>query len=382
MAAGSWLRVVGALVAMRWRESAPRYLALVLTLALSVLAWLGLSSLVGPFVGGTGPSGAHVNVMSERNGMPFPLRHAERIRALEGVESTAHMAVLAVSCDGSEGWASLNGWGGDGVATLLRARDVPDALIAAWQGGESHVLVGDRLAGRCGWREGMDVQPQTLLGQRMPLRIVGIIEGQEGYGSQIALAHHAYLARHLPPEQQAQAWLVAVAPQDARVAAELGARIEALFEGEPVPLRATASGDAEGALARFGNVERLLMVVMAAFAACTVLVFGSVLAHMAVQRRRTMAMLLALGFRTGQLQCGFIIEVVALVVAGTGLGWLVALPAVAWMDRGLGPLLGALSIPTASLVALAPALLALGVLALLSPMSTLARLEPTDARAH
>jgi len=378
----TWPRAIASLVTMRWRESLPRYLALVLTLALTALAWLGLSTLVAPFMQGVGPAGTSVSVMSERNGTAFPLRHAEAIAAIDGVATTSQMAVLAVGCRPPDGWATLNGWGGPGTHDVLASRGVSESMVAAWAAEESGVIVGDRLAERCGWQAGMKVQPHSLLGQRVPLRIIGIIAGQDGYGSQVALAHHAWVARHLPPEQQAHAWLVSVQPTNPREASELAGRIQAAFAAETTPLVATASGDADGALARFGNVQRLLLIVAAAFSACTALVFCSVLAHMAVQRRRTMAMLLALGFRHGQLQLAFSLEVLLVLALGVGVGWLLAIPGVELLNQHLGALLGSLIIPAGSTAWMIPGLLALLALSLPLPLATMHRLEPVDARAH
>ncbi|MEG2631693.1 MAG: hypothetical protein RSB42_12545, partial [Comamonas sp.] len=289
------------LAVMRLREQQLRALYLVATLAVTVLAWIVLSTLTDPFLvsraGGSINAGLTIsNARAQADA--FPLRYMDELERHPGVAGATYINVTALPCAAGRGVIPLNAVGGSGTVARLRASGVPREMIEHWRGLEQGVLVGTELAERCNLMAGMSLQPTDLLsGIVMPLTIVGVLPQIDAQlGNRIAYAHYEYINRMLPATQQNRVMRGNVTAVDAASIESLAQAISHEFASSDPPLLAEPNTTIQNALGRFGQVQGLLGMVMLAMAACTLLVFITVLAHLTARRRASMGALQALGF--------------------------------------------------------------------------------------
>lgn len=368
-----------ALAWLRLREATGRHAYLVATLAVGVAGFWILGALASPFVARTAFADAGISVGSAREGTLAPVRYAAEISRLPGVDAVNHMNVLAVTCRAPTGIATLNGWGGDDPARRLRGLRISPADVEAWRRAPSAVLVGAELAERCGWVPGMAIEPPALHGQPVPILVAGIFHSDGGgFGEQVAIAHYAHLDRLLPENERDQARVIQVFGRDPLALAELAAAIEARLQHGDPPVQAHVGSGSDSLLGGFGNVSALLRAVVAALALCVLLVFVSIAAHLAAQRRSSMAMLQALGFGRGLQLAAIVLELATVVALGAASGTALG----AWLLRAIGArtshLLGRLDAPVHEAPWLLACLLALVALAALAPALTVRRLRPVD----
>lgn len=369
---GAWMAVA------RLREHSGRVAWLVLTLAVAVMAWQLLTALASPFVGEAGGNATAVLVQHERDGLPMRLRHVRAVAAVEGATDVAWLNLAAVACRPPAVYATLNAWGGDSAASYLVERGLDPRMVRRWQDTPHGILAGAQLARRCGWEAGMVLEPMDLRGERIRIEVVGIFSAEGAFGEQVAYAHHADIEPQLDEAARDQAWVIAARARTPGGATALAARIEAALASSDAPVRASGSDEAEGALARFGQVQLLLLLVMVAIALCASLVLVSVMAYATAERRATNAGLMSLGFQRRHLLLGSVLELLAIVIAGTALGVLLASATLAALEPSLAHLLGSLATPAWAWRWLPFWLGALALLALLPVLHGIARLRPTD----
>lgn len=373
------LRLCIALGAMRLGERRERTLYLVATLAVTVLAIHLLSVFAARFTQPGNQALGFITVVHARAGAILPLAHAQRIERMTDVAHVAHMNVLGLLCKPPVGVAALNAWGGSSEQWRTQFPDVPADTLAAWQADPMAILVGAQLAHTCGWRRGMTLQPPELMtGQPTEVRVAGVFNASAGRSEQIAIAHYEYVNRLLPAGEQDKVRIIRVHGTDPGRLPELANRIEAEFAADSAPVQANTSSEAESALGRFGNVQALLRLVMVAMMLCALLVLVSTLAHLAAERRASMAMLQALGFGRGALLGGLVFELSLIVATGALLGLAAARLVLSLLAPRVAHLLGALPTPPATYLWFGLSLLGLAVLALLIPGRTIAHLRPTD----
>ena len=225
----------------------------------------------------------------------------------------------------------------------------------------------------------MAIEAPGLQGQVVPLDIADVYHSDEGgFGEQVAIAHYAHVDRLLPDAERQQARIIQVFGRDPLALARLASDIEAQLQHGDPPVQAHVSGGTDNVLGRFGNVAALLRAVMLALAACVLLVFISIAAHLAAQRRASMAMLQALGFGRAVQLAAITLEVAAVVAAGTMSGVVLGL----WLVDAVGDrtahLLGRLQPPFEHAPWLAAGLVGLVVLSSVAPALTVRTLRPVD----
>ncbi|MEN1960621.1 FtsX-like permease family protein [Luteimonas sp. MJ246] len=372
-------RACAALTWLRLRESLGRHAYLVATLVVGVAGFWILGALASPFVARTALADASITVSSAREGGLVPVRYAAEVSRMPAVENVNHMNVLAVVCKPPAGIATLNGWGGDDPERRLRSIRASQEDIDAWLDSPHAVLAGAELAERCGWSRGMTIEPAGLRGQAVPVTIAGIFHSDEGgFGEQIAIAHYAHVDRLLPDAERDQARIIQVSGQDPLALAELAADIEALLQHGDPPVQAHVADGGDSVLGSFGNVSALLRAVVASLGLCVLLVFTSIAAHLAAQRRSSMAMLQALGFDRNLQLAAIVFELSAVAATGAALGTLLGLSLLEAISARTSHVLGRLDAPLQDTPWLVACLLALVALASLAPAFTVRRLRPVD----
>ena len=371
------------LAVVRLREQQLRWLYLVATLAVTVLAWVVLSALTDPFLvsragGGINAGLAISNARAQADA--YPLRYMHELERHGGVAGTTYLSVTALPCGAGRSVIPLNAIGGSGTVARLRSSGVPGEMIERWRGTEQGVLVGAELAERCNLKAGMSLQPAELLsGIVMPVTIIDVLPlTQAQLGNRIAYAHYDYINRLLPQAQQNRVMRGTVTALNAATIESLADAINHKFASSDPPLLAEPSTAVQSALGRFGQVQDLLGIVMLAMAACALLVFVTVLAHLVALRRASMAGLLALGFGRRLQFAALSAELGTQLVLGVLLGLLGGIAVMSAVNPQVEWLVGQLRVPDWALLWLPAGLGLLAVAALALPAYRIARLRPID----
>jgi len=226
----------------------------------------------------------------------------------------------------------------------------------------------------------MSLQPAELLsGIVMPVTIIDVLPlTQAQLGNRIAYAHYDYINRLLPVAQQNRVMRGTVTARDAATIESLADAINHKFASRDPPLLAEPSTAVQSALGRFGQVQDLLGIVMLAMAACALLVFVTVLAHLVALRRASMAGLLALGFGRRLQFAALSAELGTQLVLGVLLGLLGSIAVMSAVNPQVEWLVGQLRVPDWALLWLPAGLGLLAVAALALPAYRIARLRPVD----
>jgi ABC-type antimicrobial peptide transport system permease subunit len=214
-------------------------------------------------------------------------------------------------------------------------------------------------------------------GDHVELHIVGIFPGSSPTG----LVHYDYINRAAPGIQGKDKVVTFFASAaDPRKDEALAARIEAAFAHDFPTVNVTTNATEQNAWARFGKVQQLLALVMAAILLCAASVLVSVLAHAAAQRRPRFALLQVLGFRRNTLFSAFTLELLATVALGALLG----LGLAKLVAHELAPTFFGLlanGVPMWAWWGLPVWLAILAAAALAWPAGLIARVQPADYRA-
>lgn len=377
------LRSAAHLAWMRISEQPGRMAYLVATLAVAVLAWMVLAAFAAPFLASR--AGAAINAeLSIANGRvqgnPFPLRHALRIAQMPGVTGVVYQTLAAFQCREGRGLVTINAYGGTSVLSRLRSQGASETDLAAWSETRNGLLVGAGIAEKCGLRAGMILSPQDIMsGANIPVTIIGALpENRGSMSDQVAYGHYDYVNLLLPETRRDQVMRANVTGDDPAHLARLAQVIEQEFESSDPPLQANTSSGTDSALGRFGQVQALLGLIMAAMAACALLVFLTVLAHLVAQRRSSMAVLQTMGFGRSIQFTGLLMEFALVVLVGTAVGAVGGHALLAALTPKISWLLGQLRTPDWAVVGLLPALAVLSVAALAWPAIQLFRLRPID----
>jgi len=226
----------------------------------------------------------------------------------------------------------------------------------------------------------MMVSPKDLFSRvEMPFQIIALIPDDPESGSRSqAYGHYDYVNHMGPKRLRDKIRFLTVTGNDPTRLPQLAEAIEREFASSDPPLEARVSSGTSSMLGRFGQVQSLLALVMAAMAACALLVFLTVLAHQIAQRRASMATLQTIGFGRSLQFGGLILELVFIIVAGTLLGLLAGHATLTAITPQVFWLTGHLRTPDWALWSLAPALVLLALLTLAWPALQVSKLKPID----
>jgi len=378
------LRKIGVIAGLSWRYLGAHRLRtayLVLTLVLAFASYVLLAALGSPFAPDlAAKSGVKGTIKINALYGVLPTRYARRIAHMPGIKKVTYGNYLAVDCRPDvivtlNSQVTLPGSGLNGLQTSLGVKFTP-AEARAWHRNRDAVLVGDALARRCHWH------PTLKRGQSgFSVRVVGIYHvkkaGESAMFNQIALAHYAYLDGLRPPGAPGSGGWMSATAADPSAAPRLAAKIDAYFARRSPPTTSSVSTVTQGALAQFGNVLKIVALVMAAVFACALIVTVNIAAHAAAERRAQLAVLRVLGFSRTALVGIFAGELLYVVGLGAGMGIALGLALWHWVIAPLFPAgLAALFTVPASALYLAPAL-AVGVVILsgLIPLAEVLRLR-------
>lgn len=368
---------------IRTGEQPLRVLSLTATLAIAVMAWMVLSAIAAPFLASkVGASvNANLGIANARvQTSGFPLRHVHRLEQMSDVAAVSYFSMASFPCGSGAGTLTVNAYGGPGTSAFLRSGGALLHQLESWEESRNGILVGADAAERCGLRPGMELSPVEFLSNtRIPIRIVGVLPpGRSGMGDRLAYGHYAYFNALLPEPQRDQVLRAVVWGVDASRLAPLGEEIEQVFTSADPPLQANVSSGAESALARFGQVQSLLGLIVLAMLACAVLVFVSVLTHLVAQRRSSMAVLQTLGFNRRIQLLALVLEYLLVGSMGALLGIGMAYMALMLLNPHVSWVLGQIKVQEGALWQLLPALVMLGFVSLSWPALQIRTLAPVE----
>lgn len=292
---------------------------LVLTLAVTVAAWLALSAMAAPFVNTRAATGSGVTIRNgSQTNAPLPLRYARVIQATRGAHNVAWFAFQIVTCKQAPTVnVTLNAYGGPGTATVVRKHKVDDASLARWLADPLGLLISDKAAADCAWHIGQGVEPPDVTGTKhLRFHITGVFHSNHD----IAFAHFDYINRVAPLFGKDKVFWFQANAGNAQGDELLAARIQAQFAHDFPTVSATTNTTVQNAWVRFGKVQQLLAFVMTALLLCAGSVLISVLAHAAMQRRVTFALLQTFGFPRRTLFGAFVLETLIIIVFGALIG--------------------------------------------------------------
>jgi len=373
------------LARMRLNEQSARATGLVATLAVAVVTWVVLSAVASPLlafkVGDV--IDATVAVTNARvSGSVFPLRYAQRIERMSDVKGVIYLTVATFPCADGRTTVAINAYGGSEVTRMLRSDHVSDAMITAWNKTPNGILLGSDIAHQCGLAPGMTLSPRSRTADReIPITIVGILPANTDgppIANKIAIGHYDYINPLLPERSRDQVRIMVVIGKDPTRLPQLAAAIEREFAADDPPLEASVSSGTTTILGRFGQVQSLLALVMAAMAACALLVFVTVLAHQIAQRRAGMAILQTIGFGRGVQFGALVLELLLIAGVGTTVGIIAGRAVMVLINPLLFRLTGLLRTPDWALWGLFPAVFLLLALSLIWPALQISKLKPID----
>lgn len=373
-----WLRATVTLGIVGLAANRGRAAYLVVTLAVTVAAWLVLSAFTQPFLGSSNSGDSGITIRNASPNAPLPLRYAQRIEAVTDAHGVVWYGLQMVSC-GAATAVTLNAIGGPGIGSFLAQKQVAGAVQQRWLADPLGAIVSADALSKCGWHIGQGVQPPGFMGQHFDLHVVGTFPGS----APIAFTHYDYINRAGPGFQGRDMvlWYLARAG-DPRHDELLAARVEMEFAHDFPAVSATANATQQNAWARFGKAEQLLVLVMAAVLLCAASVLVSVLAHTAAQRRPGFAVLQVLGFQRTTLFAAFALELMASVATGAVLGVLLAhIVGRELATTDFGALTGGAPIPSWAWSGLPAWLAGLALVSLAWPAGLIARTRPADYRA-
>jgi len=207
---------------MRTTEQPEKTLYLVATVMLVVLSWIVLSAFTLPSLR-TGAGKAVNAYLVIANGRTqtefFPARYMPQIQQLPGVESAAWFTIAGFFCSGEELGQhqpiTINAYAGD-IDTVFRSNgvNVNPTDMSAWRATENGILVGEKIAKRCGFTAGMTVSPNNMFGGgEIPLTIIAIIPADDD-GFNYPYGHYDYLNRFMPTPYRDHVPRAVVYPSD------------------------------------------------------------------------------------------------------------------------------------------------------------------------
>lgn len=373
------LRATRAAMALIGSGGFQQFAYLAVTVAVTVAAWLVLTAMASPFLTVVDTQGNdHLRVTNARNqSTPLPLAYAERLGALQGVKYVTWLDLQMLVC--GDDTVTVSAVGGNGVAYIPEIVDFDAEVLRRWQNDPIGLLVSRAAAKACEWKVGQGIEPLDVRGRPLAFHVIGIADDPNQ--GMTGLAHYVYVNR-------AQSL---VAGRDRvlryRVVAEgsadnqaLAARIDAHFSADDPRVVAMPDTAREDARSRFGKVQNLLALVMGAVVACCLLVTVSVMSHATAQRRQQMGLMRALGFPRRVLALAFVLEVLGILLAGSGLGIAVGIWLVEQLPRWLEGQFQLIAQPGWTWQILPLWLLAVGAVTLIYPCLVAMSIRPVDGR--
>jgi putative ABC transport system permease protein len=320
--------------------------------------------------------------------LPLPKSYQEQIARVPGVKAVTHMSWFGgIYQNANTGFQGVFQAPVDPEPYLEM---YPELLItpeekAAWLADRQGVIVGEKTAKRYGWKVGDRIPVQGTIYRRKDgsslweFNIVGIYKGRDpGTDTTQFLFRYDFFDEARQYGQGIVGWYV-VRIDDATKAAEVGKRIDALFENSANETKTvTEKALAQSFADQIGDIGAIITWVLAAVFFTMLLVAGNTMAQAVRERTNELGVLKSLGFPDRGVLGLVLAESCLLALLGGGLGLLVGSLAIGAGDP-TGGFLPVFYFPTNDLLVGVVFVLLLGFVAGTIPAISAMRLKIVDA---
>lgn len=275
----------------------------------------------------------------------LPIRHAEEIRQIEGVDQVSHATWFGGVYRQPSNFFPQFAVAAEEYLAVHDEIVLSDEEREAWLADTSGAVVGSSLARRFGWSVGDRIPLRGTIWTRADgsdlweLTLRGIYRGREqGVDTGLLLFHYDLLEQARSFGQGMVSFFEAEVT-DASRADEIATTIDAKFANSPFETATTtAAAFAEGFANQVGNVGALTTAILSAVFFIILVVSGTTMMQSIRERRSELATLKALGF-DGRL-IAFLVLAESLLI--TTVGGLLGLAFAALLVAGGDPTGGAL----------------------------------------
>jgi putative ABC transport system permease protein len=314
-----------------------RSLLTMLSISFSLLLLTLMVSIWRTFYADTGaPLSAKRVITRDRVSLSFllPAYYRDKIRSIPGVVAVAPMTYFGNHYKDDRASNAFAQIATDPDEYLKVASDkiVPPDQVAAWQRDRAGALVDVTLANRYGWKIGDKI---TLLGTIFPvnpeLTIRGIYQRDP---PQNALYFNAkYLEESLDWFKGRAGWY-ATQVAEPRDVARVSSEIDDMFRNSPQRTKTESEKAFQlSIVAMLGNVKAFILGICGAVVFAILLVSANTMAMSVRSRTREVAVLKTLGFTRQRVLSLFVLEAVALALAGGVLGIVGAVGLIGWLTH-------------------------------------------------
>jgi putative ABC transport system permease protein len=254
--------------------------------------------------------------------------------------------------------------------------------VDAWLADRQGAIVGRDLADRFGWRVGDRVpligtiwQPKQ--GQVWDFNVRGIYDGEEGIDKTQFFFRYDYLDENRAEGEGLVGWYV-VKIADPAAAVAMSRTFDEMFANSAAETKTTTEkGFIEGFATQIGDIGAIMIAISSVVLFMFGLVAASTMAQSVRERTSELAVLKTLGFTGSAILALVLAESLFIVLAGGGLGLLVAWLLVQQGDpTGMLPLF---RLPPRDVAIGAALMVTMGVVAGAAPAIAAMRLRITDA---
>jgi putative ABC transport system permease protein len=320
--------------------------------------------------------------------LPLPKSYQEQIARVPGVKAVTHMSwfggIYQNPNKGFQGVFQAPVDPEDYLAMYPEIQVTPEAK-AGWLADRQGVVVGEKTAARYGWKVGDRIPVQGTIYRKKDgsalweFNVVGIYTGRDkGTDTTQFLFRYDYFDEARQYGQGIVGWYV-VRIDDASKAAEVGKRIDALFENSSNETKTvTEKALAQSFADQIGDIGAIITWVLAAVFFTMLLVAGNTMAQSVRERTNELGVLKSLGFPDRGVLGLVLAESCLLALLGGGLGLLLGSLAIGAGDP-TGGFLPIFYFPRKDLLVGVVFVLVLGFVAGTLPAVSAMRLKIVDA---
>ena len=319
---------------------------------------------------------------------PLPSGYREKIAAVPGVVAVTHSSWFGgIYQNPNTGFQGVfqNPVEPEAYLAMYPEFLIPEAEKRAWIADREGVLVGRKTAERYGWKVGDRVPVQATIYRKKDgtktweFNLRGIYDGREkGTDTTQFLFHYDYFDEARQWGQGIVGWYV-VRIADPAATAEIGARIDALFENSPSETKTVTEKALMQSFAdQIGDIGAIIQWILAAVFFTLLLVAGNTMAQSVRERTSELAVLKTLGFSDLRVLALVLAESATLAVVGGGLGLALGAAAIGAGDP-TGGFLPVFYFPESDVVVGAVLVVILGLVTGLLPALAAKRLRIVDA---
>jgi len=259
----------------------------------------------------------------------MPRSYLARIRDLEGVRSASSQVWFGGIYQDDRNQLAVMAADASSLFDVYPEFRLDEDAKFAWIADRAGALVGRGLADRYGWKVGDTIPMRSRVytrddgGNVWPLTVDAIYDTDDANTS-VMFVHYDYLNASRAVDKDSIGWVM-VRLHDGSRAAELAARIDAMFANSPTETKtSTERAFAQGFANQLGNVGAIITAMVSIVFFTMLLITANTIGHAVRERMNEIALMKALGFSSAGVTSLVIVEAVAVTAAGGLVGLLFA----------------------------------------------------------